>query len=456
MLWTVTSGTAPAPSPRLEGRFGRYEIERLLGQGGMGAVYLARQLDLERHVVIKVINPELASDPKVVGRLQREAKAAARIASDRVVQVFETGTENGVPFIAMEYVAGASLAQRLEERGRFRHAEATRLIIDAAEGLRAAHAVGVLHRDVKPANILLANDGRVKVADFGLAKLVNKAPADGTTLSVEGTILGTPDYMAPEQVRGEPLDGRADLYSLGVTYYELLCGRKPFRGDTPMMILANVLSGAVEPPREVVPDVPLGVQRACLALMARDRADRPADARAAIELLERSKKPSVSSFAARPPSGVEPATLAPARGAPTIQEASPFEANPVPEPVAAPGASGSRSSRSRSRLLLLLLALGLAGGGYWAYTTGRLAPLLKMLPALPGKKAPPKPAPARAPAGQAEQLAQKALDQATKMPDGPGRRDALELVASDFPGTAAALRAQQLLGTKRPAKNGKP
>src|SRR5438477_8472619 len=153
----TTSWSPPA-------RLGRYAIERLLGRGGMGSVYLARQIDLDRPVVVKVMHPEIAKDPQWVARLNREALAAAQVSSDAVVKIYDTGVADGVPFIAMEYVEGLSAQALLAKQPRVPHAEATRIILEAARGLQAVHAAGVIHRDVKPANILLASDGRVKLA----------------------------------------------------------------------------------------------------------------------------------------------------------------------------------------------------------------------------------------------------------------------------------------------------
>jgi serine/threonine-protein kinase len=283
------------PEAQLHGRFGRYDVERLLGRGGMGAVYLARQLDLDRPVVIKVIAPELAKDAAIVGRLQREARSAARISSDNVVQVHETGTEQGVPYIAMEYVDGSSAHALVQERGPLAWQEATRIITAAARGLQAAHEVSVLHRDVKPANILVSKDGRVKVADFGLAK-VEMAPGSSpglagqetrATLSSAGQILGTPAYMPPEQAEGQTVDARSDIYALGVSFYELLTGALPFRAETALKTLALVISATPAPPRQVVPSIPDDVEMTCLKLMARDPARRPKTAAEAVQLLER-------------------------------------------------------------------------------------------------------------------------------------------------------------------------
>ncbi|HZU95763.1 MAG TPA: protein kinase [Planctomycetota bacterium] len=272
----------------LSGRHGRYEIERLLGRGGMGAVYLAKQLDLGRTVVIKVIAAGNDKDSSYVERLRREAQAAARIDSDNVVKVFETGRLAGHPFIAMEYVDGSSVSALTAGRGYFVPPIAAAIVLAAARALEKAHGLGIVHRDMKPANILLCKDGRVKVADFGLAKFLapgSASPTPGQALTAPGSTVGTPAYMSPEQAQGLDVDGRADVYALGVTFFELMTGRQPFVGTTIRGTIALRLAEDPPPPRSLVPSIPESFERACLALMTRDPEERPAIGQA-IALLE--------------------------------------------------------------------------------------------------------------------------------------------------------------------------
>jgi len=301
----VTTVAGPPPPAQgatsLAGRFGRYDIQRLLGRGGMGAVYLAKQTDLDRLVVIKVILS--AGDADAIARFQREARAAARVSSDNVVQVHETGVEQGVPFIAMEYVDGCSGADLLKQKGRLGWAEATQLVSAAAVGLGAAHKIGLLHRDVKPANILVSKDGRVKVADFGLAKVAGDPTASNPKLTASGMIVGTPHYMSPEQADGAELDARADIYSLGVAYFELLTGKRPFDGGSALRTLSLLISAPTPSPRQYVKDLPSLVERACLKLMARDKAERPQTVDEVLKLLGRISALSVSG---RAPAFVDP------------------------------------------------------------------------------------------------------------------------------------------------------
>jgi serine/threonine-protein kinase len=338
------SVSAPEPAPPT---FTKYAIERVLGEGGMGMVYLARQLDLDRKVVLKVVKPELARDPELIARLHNEAKAAAKIESDHIVQVYETGIENGVPFIAMEYVDGENADERLRKVGRLPPVEATRLVGYTLQGLKAAHAAGVLHRDLKPANLMIRRDGRVKLADFGLAKLQDRGKPGGVLpsapgMTMPGAILGTPEYMSPEQANGEPLDVRSDIYSAGVTYYELLTGKSPFKGNTLLATLNQVFQGQVKPPRELVPEIPPAVEKACLSLMARDRKDRPQTDQAAIDLLAALLRPSAESMIAKTlPMPVASTPLKPP--SPSVTATSPTVAVP-PQSVAAPPPSVAATS----------------------------------------------------------------------------------------------------------------
>jgi serine/threonine-protein kinase len=378
---------SPAPPPKPPApRFAKYAIDRVLGEGGMGTVYLARQLDLDRLVVLKVVKPELAQDPGLMARLQTEAKAAARIQSDNIVQVYDTGIENGVPFIAMEFVDGRSAADLLTERGRLTPAEATRIVGNTLQGLKAAHAAGVLHRDLKPANLLIRRDGRVKIADFGLAKVQDRGQPKGVAssapgMTLPGAILGTPEYMSPEQANGEALDSRSDIYSAGVTYYELLTGKRPFTGNSLMAILTQVFSAPVKPPRELVPQLPPAVEAACLKLMAREPKDRPQDTAAAIDLLAAlvHSGSSVSSgllpgatsepprtHAAPSPSVVSPPAKTvpePAAGSPSPTQAVPAEEvprRPKRKPVEQPARREGIIVGGTIGLLVVFLVVGFA------------------------------------------------------------------------------------------------
>ena len=204
-------------------RLGKYLLKTKLGQGGMGTVYLAIDTRLKRNVALKVLPKEMAADEAAVKRFLREARVAARLNHPNVVAVYDVDRQRGFCFLVMELVDGRTASELLRE-GPLSWTEATRLVADACRGLVAAHEAGLVHRDIKPSNIMRTNDGLVKLADFGLAKVMDDPGPAKNPLTQSGTILGTPHYMSPEQCRGEPVDARSDLYSLGATYYTLLAG----------------------------------------------------------------------------------------------------------------------------------------------------------------------------------------------------------------------------------------
>ncbi|MCK6488286.1 MAG: bifunctional serine/threonine-protein kinase/formylglycine-generating enzyme family protein [Planctomycetes bacterium] len=265
----LTPGGARGP---LSGRsWPGYEIGDLIGCGGMGEVYRALQIAVGRVVALKAM-PAGASDPGLRARFAAEATAAARIDSPHAVRVHDSGEHDGRMWLAMEYVAGRSLAELLRERSPLAPAEAGGLALQAARGLAAAHAVQLVHRDIKPANLLLAADGTLKVADFGLVRIV-----DGRTLTRTGMVLGTPQYLAPEQGRGLATGPAGDVYSLGAVLYELLTGRPPFDGDSAdSLIFQHNFAEPVLPAR-INPDVPQDLQAVCLLCLQKDPARRYRD-----------------------------------------------------------------------------------------------------------------------------------------------------------------------------------
>src|SRR6059058_2301193 len=214
---------------------GRYETVRLLGEGGMGRVYLARQIDLGRQVVVKVMHDHIASDPKFRERFQRETLLMARFQHPYAVTLYDASLSDPQgPCIVMEYIRGVTLDALLQRNGRLSPARAGRLLGQLCEVLQAAHGEGIIHRDLKPANLMVVDPDtpyeKVKVMDFGLAKLVDAPSLRDANASSPEFAVGTPAYICPEQVRGEPMDHRGDLYSVGVILYELLTGKLPFNG----------------------------------------------------------------------------------------------------------------------------------------------------------------------------------------------------------------------------------
>jgi predicted Ser/Thr protein kinase len=228
------AGSEPALRERLERALGEaYRIERLLGKGGMGVVYLAQDLTLERAVAIKVLPPEVAQDEQVVRRFQQEAKTAARLDHPNIIPIYRVESAGGLHYFVMKYIPGTSLEDLLERREPLPLPEIQRILWEAACALGHAHQRGVVHRDVKPANIMFDHDGRVMLTDFGISKALQAA----TGFTATGLIIGTPHYMAPEQAKGAPVDGRADQYALGVVGYRMVTGDLPFSGDSIHTIL---------------------------------------------------------------------------------------------------------------------------------------------------------------------------------------------------------------------------
>jgi hypothetical protein len=271
-----TRGQATGSHEPLPGQVGGYRVLGLLGEGGMGRVLRAEDPGLGRLVALKVMRGDLARDERARQRFLREARAATALQHDNVVAVYQVGEEGGVPFLAMPLLAGETLEARLEREGRLPVAEVLRVGREAAEGLAAAHAAGLVHRDVKPANLWLeAPSGRVKVLDFGLVR--PQAGGDGVTQP--GALLGTPAYMSPEQIDGGAVDARSDLFSLGCVLYRAATGKAAFEAATLTALLRAVAEHDPPAPHEVRAELPRGLSELILRLLCKSPAGRPADAR---------------------------------------------------------------------------------------------------------------------------------------------------------------------------------
>ncbi|MGE0706405.1 MAG: WD40 repeat domain-containing serine/threonine-protein kinase [Planctomycetota bacterium] len=265
---------------------GRYRLVDLLGQGGMGQVFRAVDLQLEREVALKLILAADARDPQFLRRFLREGRLAAAVDHPHVVRTLDLGSEGGVPYLALELLSGGSVAERLRASGRLPWREVARLGAEAARGLSAVHAAGLIHRDVKPANLLLAADGRVKVSDFGLVRRASPEERSQGGLTRTGELLGSPHYMAPEQADGSTaLDARADLYSLGATLYALLAGHPPFRGSG-YTLLRQVLLEPPPPLQDLAPDADPGLVALVGRLLAKAPQERPTSAEEVAMALE--------------------------------------------------------------------------------------------------------------------------------------------------------------------------
>jgi beta-lactam-binding protein with PASTA domain len=328
----------------------RYRLVKPLGSGGMADVYLAHDNILDRDVALKVMSTRYASDEEFVERFKREAQSAAALSHPNIVSIFDRGeSEDGTYYIAMEYLPGGTLKDRIMSKGALPARTAAAVALQIAEALRAAHERGVIHRDIKPHNILITDSGDVKVTDFGIARA-----ASSSTMTRTGSILGTAHYISPEQAMGEPVGPASDLYSLGVVLYEMLTGELPYDADTPLGIAMKHVNGRLSPPMEIDPSIPAGINAVTVRLLAKDPADRYASDAELIEDLERVA------------AGLEPAN-APAEvttrhmppPAPTTR------VGPPPPPY------GGRRNGKRRRsaplilaLLALLLLIPLAWAGY--------------------------------------------------------------------------------------------
>ncbi len=323
----------------------RYRLRETLGSGGMADVYLAHDDVLDRPLALKILSGRYANDEEFVERFRREARNAASLSHPNIVSIYDRGeTGDGTYYIAMEYLPGGTLKDRLNKRGPLPARTAAAVALQIAEALRCAHDSGVVHRDIKPHNILITESGDIKVTDFGIARA-----ASSSTMTRTGSILGTAHYLSPEQAMGEPVRPASDLYSLGVVLYEMLTGELPYDAETPIGIAMKHVNGHLRPPIEVDPSIPAGINAVVMRLLARDPEDRYASASTLIADLER-----VSA-------GLEP------------EDAGTREMTRVmPSPQAPPPRATRKDPgpRRRSRLLvpILLALLLLAGLGWAAYS----------------------------------------------------------------------------------------
>lgn len=315
---------------------GRYRVTSSIAHGGMATVYLGVDTRLDRTVAIKIMHAELAADEEFVARFVREARSVAQLSHPNVVAVYDQGSDGGHLYLAMEYVPGRTLRQLLNERGKLTPGESLDIIESVLAGLAAAHRAGIVHRDVKPENVLLAEDGRVKVADFGLARSMS-----GTNHTKTGVLMGTVAYLAPEQVTGNASDARCDVYAAGVMLFELLAGQQPHTGESALAVAYKHVNETVPAPSSVQPGLPHALDALVALATSRDPGLRPADAGQFLDAVRgvRRGPPIPWPPAVRPPGGTRPfapdALLSAPTGAapPGFRPPGPMPPPPVPRPM---------------------------------------------------------------------------------------------------------------------------
>jgi len=248
---------------------GRYEIIEELGKGGMGRVYKVRDTEIKEKVALKLLKPEIAADEKIIERFRNELKIARKVSHKRVCRMYDIGKEEEKYFITMEYVEGEDLKSLIREKGKMPKNELLKLAKQICEGLAEAHELGVVHRDLKPQNIMINKEGNAKIMDFGIARSVE---APGMTQT--GVMIGTPDYISPEQAEGEEADQRSDIYALGVILYEMVTGSVPFKGDTALSVALKHKTKLPPDPKKLNPDISENLSRLILICMEKDRERR--------------------------------------------------------------------------------------------------------------------------------------------------------------------------------------
>lgn len=362
-------------------RLGDFQVERLLGRGGMGEVYLATQISLNRPVALKVLRPDLLTKPTYLSRFEAEATAVAKLNHPNIVHIYTLGASDGLRYIAMEYVQGANLRDYIKKKGALDYPLALSIMRQAGVAVGAAGELGIIHRDIKPENLLLTRKGQVKIADFGLCRDLD---AERVNLTQTGITMGTPAYMSPEQAQGQALDHRSDLYSLGVTFYHMLAGVPPFKAETALALALKHVKDT--PPSLAIhrPDVPPELDRLVLKLMAKSPADRYQSAGEMLRDLARVRE------AMHAPSGAQPVADIPGPSLPAAEAASgtaPSRTTVALRTMFLPPSEGPPWPSRRAGLSLVLACLAVGAVLGWV---NRPADLLSPgaaaseAPALPG------------------------------------------------------------------------
>ncbi len=463
---------------RMKTHIGHYEIVAILGRGGMGVVYKGYEPGLARFVAIKELAPALAHDPALVERFLREARSMAALNDPRILQIHFIGEDGGQPYFAMEFVDGESLASAIKRERRLHPGDALKILLQAAQGLAVAHEHGVIHRDVKPANLLLTQRGQVKIADFGIA-LANQE--FDSKLTGTGQLVGTPGYLSPEVCLGKPVDARSDIFALGIVLFEMLAGHMPFSDESPFKLMLEVVQLEIPDVRGLNQDVDADVAAMLAKMLAKDPADRYQTMRALIADLHKQPLahgdglsfktvPEVNSAATQmlpaTPGAARPPTPLPGQVATPHSSTRPGTPVPAAAVVAAPAAPTARSRWPIWAGLATLLVIGLAFAfrGSWLPTPASVAAAPVSVPAAPATIAPvlvatptppvveaPKPKPKPAPSEPVASSDEEASNDAPFFVQQPTLAANLRNRAQDAPiGARAGVHRVAVVGTGDP------
>jgi len=371
-------GTAATTSAELQGLQvrlqriveGKYKIERMVGKGGMGAVFLAQDLTLDREVAIKVLPPDISQDPKVIQRFQQEAKTAAKLDHTNIIPIYRVESEGGLNYFVMKYIAGTSLEDVLEKKEPLSSEYIQRVLWEASCALGHAHQRGIVHRDVKPANIMFDHDGRVMLTDFGISKALQAASGFTGT----GMIIGTPHYMAPEQAKGQQVDGRADQYSMGVVGYRMITAQLPFGGDSVHTILYKHIFEPAPRTSSIRTDMPPHLSEAISRALAKE----PEQRYATMEEFATAVWPEQPVSATKGGKGASTQRRPPPRGKGPVTADTPTEVTsapttPIPKSGMKVGAGAPK--KSRAGLFIGMAVVAVVGvGGYLALANKKVEP----------------------------------------------------------------------------------
>lgn len=337
---------------------GRYQIKRSIASGGMAEVFMARDALLNRPVALKLMHPEFAGNKSFVERFRREAQAAASLNDPRIVSIYDWGSDDGTYFIVMEYVEGKTLAEIIRSSGPLEIISAVRIAADVCGGLHLAHKKGIIHRDVKPANIALTGTGQTKVMDFGIAR----AASDGAQVTQTGMIIGTASYFSPEQAQGKPVDARSDVYSVGVVLYEMLTGEVPFKGESPVAVAYKHVTEDPVPPRELANDLSPDLEAVIMKALSKNPDNRYLTAdemRLDLERILRGEQVEATPLM----SSQEQTAMFEAAYSTGSARGGAYE---VDRTSVIPTESQRRGG-GVGWILVLIVLLGIAGGGYFAF-----------------------------------------------------------------------------------------